>query len=111
MTSPFLLPLPSLLFNLTVIFGSALPSPLYTPTTANLNAITLSHSEIIPQALSVRNVLAISAACTPVVLALMYLFAPLAWPIVKLLDWAQRGRPRTHVSIRRRSCGVSWREC
>ncbi|KAJ6579825.1 hypothetical protein B0H10DRAFT_2443351 [Mycena sp. CBHHK59/15] len=80
-----------------VIFGSVLPSPLYTPTTANINAITLSHSEIIPQALSVQNGLAISTACMPVILALMYLFVPLAWPIVKLLNWAQCGRPRTHV--------------
>ncbi|KAI0247845.1 hypothetical protein BJV78DRAFT_1132382 [Lactifluus subvellereus] len=41
---------------------------------------------IIPQATSVRYGLSIGARCVPVVLALMYLFAPIAWPIAKLLD-------------------------
>jgi hypothetical protein len=41
---------------------------------------------IIPQALSVRYGLGIGAACAPFVLGLMYLFAPVAWPIAKLLD-------------------------
>ncbi|KAF8261737.1 hypothetical protein EI94DRAFT_1705295 [Lactarius quietus] len=42
--------------------------------------------EIIPQAVSVRYGLSIGARCVPVVLALMYFFAPIAWPIAKLLD-------------------------
>ncbi|KAJ6526205.1 hypothetical protein B0H10DRAFT_2450724 [Mycena sp. CBHHK59/15] len=71
-----------------VIFGSALPPRFYTATIAYLDSITLSHSETIPQALSVRYGRAIGSACALAVLALMYLFAPLAWPIAKLLDWA-----------------------
>ncbi|KAK0445604.1 uncharacterized protein EV420DRAFT_920435 [Desarmillaria tabescens] len=43
--------------------------------------------EIIPQSLSVRYGLSIGAACTPFVLALMYIFAPVAYPIAKLLDY------------------------
>jgi len=43
--------------------------------------------EIIPQAVSVRYGLSIGARCVPVVLTLMYFFAPIAWPIAKLLDY------------------------
>ncbi|KAH9016154.1 hypothetical protein EDB85DRAFT_2021627 [Lactarius pseudohatsudake] len=42
---------------------------------------------IIPQAVSVRHGLSIGARCVPVVLTLMYFFAPIAWPIAKLLDY------------------------
>jgi len=42
--------------------------------------------EIIPQAVSVRYGLSIGARCASIVLALMYFFAPIAWPIAKLLD-------------------------
>jgi len=42
--------------------------------------------EIIPQAASVRYGLSIGARCAFIVLALMYFFAPIAWPIAKLLD-------------------------
>lgn len=43
--------------------------------------------EVIPQAVSVRYGLSIGAACAPLVLGMMYLFAPVAWPLAKLLDW------------------------
>ncbi|KIK46135.1 hypothetical protein CY34DRAFT_800846 [Suillus luteus UH-Slu-Lm8-n1] len=43
--------------------------------------------EIIPQAVSVRYGLAIGARCAPFVLCLMYLFAPIAYPTAKLLDY------------------------
>ncbi|KAG8220684.1 hypothetical protein J3R82DRAFT_2972 [Butyriboletus roseoflavus] len=43
-------------------------------------------SRIIPQAVSVRYGLAVGARCAPFVLSLMYVFAPIAWPIAKLLD-------------------------
>ncbi|KAG1746917.1 hypothetical protein EDB19DRAFT_1894123 [Suillus lakei] len=42
---------------------------------------------IIPQAVSVRYGLAIGARCAPFVLCLMYLFAPIAYPTAKLLDY------------------------
>ncbi|PPQ83850.1 hypothetical protein CVT25_000909 [Psilocybe cyanescens] len=43
--------------------------------------------EIIPQAISVRYGLSVGAKCVPLVLAMMYIFAPIAWPIAKLLDY------------------------
>ncbi|KAG8729512.1 hypothetical protein FRC12_020914 [Ceratobasidium sp. 428] len=42
---------------------------------------------IIPQALCARYGLQIGAVSSPLVLGLMYIFAPIAWPIAKLLDW------------------------
>ncbi|QRV76823.1 hypothetical protein RhiJN_04838 [Ceratobasidium sp. AG-Ba] len=42
---------------------------------------------IIPQALCARYGLQIGAASAPLVLSMMYIFAPIAWPIAKLLDW------------------------
>ncbi|KAJ3508546.1 hypothetical protein NLJ89_g5693 [Agrocybe chaxingu] len=41
---------------------------------------------IIPQAISVRYGLFVGATCAPLVMVLMYLFAPIAYPIAKLLD-------------------------
>ncbi|KAI9572515.1 hypothetical protein HD554DRAFT_2293048, partial [Boletus coccyginus] len=55
-----------------------------------ISTTAIEHSQpstrIIPQAVSVRYGLAIGARCAPFVLGLMYLFAPIAWPIAKLLD-------------------------
>lgn len=42
--------------------------------------------EVIPQAVCARHGLAIGARCAPYVLLLMYLFAPVAYPIAKILD-------------------------
>ncbi|EIN13166.1 DUF21-domain-containing protein [Punctularia strigosozonata HHB-11173 SS5] len=39
-------------------------------------------------AMSVRYGLSIGAVAAPIVLTMMYLFAPIAWPTAKLLDWA-----------------------
>ncbi|KAL3488363.1 hypothetical protein BJX62DRAFT_180532 [Aspergillus germanicus] len=43
--------------------------------------------EVIPQSVCVRYGLPIGAYLSPVVLFLMYAFAPAAWPTAKLLDW------------------------
>ncbi|KAG2358635.1 hypothetical protein BDR07DRAFT_1379273 [Suillus spraguei] len=43
---------------------------------------------VIPQAVCARYGLAIGARCAPFVLLLMYLFAPVAYPIAKILDRA-----------------------
>ncbi|KAH9075530.1 DUF21-domain-containing protein [Lactarius deliciosus] len=51
--------------------------------------IGINHTRVIPQAVSVRHGLSIGARCVPVVLTLMYFFAPIAWPIAKLLDYAE----------------------
>ncbi|KAF9026831.1 DUF21-domain-containing protein [Hymenopellis radicata] len=48
------------------------------------------------RSLSVRYGLAIGAACAPFVLAMMWIFAPVAWPIAKLLDWIL-GANETHT--------------
>lgn len=43
--------------------------------------------EIVPQSLCVRFGLPIGAVMSPFVLVLMWIFAPITWPIAKLLDW------------------------
>ncbi|KAL7422796.1 hypothetical protein Q5752_002092 [Cryptotrichosporon argae] len=52
--------------------------------------------EIIPQAVCVRYGLAIGGACAPLVLGLMWLFAPIAYPIAMLLDYVL-GRDEGHT--------------
>ncbi|KAK0438440.1 hypothetical protein EV421DRAFT_1714337 [Armillaria borealis] len=72
-----------------VIVNESLPIFLDSVIGGGVAAVALSTTaigEIIPQSLSVRYGLAIGAACTPFVLVLMYVFAPVAWPIAKLLD-------------------------
>ncbi|KAJ7676547.1 hypothetical protein DFH06DRAFT_1168454 [Mycena polygramma] len=75
-----------------VIINESLPIFLDSAIGGGFAAVALSTAaivifgEIIPQALSVRYGLSIGAACAPFVLALMYLFAPVAWPIARLLD-------------------------
>ncbi|KAJ3993822.1 DUF21-domain-containing protein [Lentinula boryana] len=49
---------------------------------------TASIGEIIPQAVCVRYGLSIGAKCVPFVLALMWILAPVAYPIAKILDHA-----------------------
>ncbi|KAG6824967.1 hypothetical protein H0H92_005286 [Tricholoma furcatifolium] len=46
---------------------------------------------IIPQAVCVRYGLGIGAKCAPLVLALMWILSPIAYPIAKLLDWVLGG--------------------
>ncbi|KAJ7103972.1 hypothetical protein B0H15DRAFT_873317 [Mycena belliarum] len=75
-----------------VIINESLPIFLDSAIGGGFAAVALSTTAIvifgiIPQALSVRYGLAIGAFCTPFVLALMYLFAPIAYPIARLLDW------------------------
>ncbi|SJL11935.1 uncharacterized protein ARMOST_15349 [Armillaria ostoyae] len=69
-------------------------TPSFLQSTCILSIYT--RHRIIPQSLSVRYGLAIGATCTPFVLVLMYVFAPVAWPIAKLLDLAL-GANETHT--------------
>ncbi|TCD71384.1 hypothetical protein EIP91_010090 [Steccherinum ochraceum] len=74
-----------------VIVNESLPIFLDDALGGGVAAIAISTTMIvifgiIPQAVSVRYGLAIGAKCAPVVLGMMYLFAPIAWPIAKLLD-------------------------
>lgn len=85
-----------------VIVNESLPIFLDSVIGGGVAAVALSTTaivifgEIIPQSLSVRYGLAIGAACTPFVLMLMYVFAPVAWPIAKLLDLVL-GANETHT--------------
>ncbi|EDR04809.1 uncharacterized protein LACBIDRAFT_304068 [Laccaria bicolor S238N-H82] len=75
-----------------VIINESLPIFLDSALGGGFAAVAISTTaivifgEIIPQAVSVRYGLSIGAKCAPLVLALMYTFAPVAWPIAKLLD-------------------------
>ncbi|KAG2128770.1 uncharacterized protein EDB93DRAFT_1256561 [Suillus bovinus] len=71
-----------------VIFGYVL-APLGVGL-AEQTTCLLFRREVIPQAVSVRYGLAIGARCAPFVLCLMYLFAPIAYPTAKLLDYFHR---------------------
>ncbi|KZT24395.1 DUF21-domain-containing protein [Neolentinus lepideus HHB14362 ss-1] len=71
--------------SLPIFLDSALGGGLYAVIASTTMIVIFG---IIPQAVSVRYGLSIGAACTPVVLGMMYLFAPVAWPIAKLLDYA-----------------------
>ncbi|KAF8959831.1 hypothetical protein BDZ97DRAFT_1836095 [Flammula alnicola] len=75
-----------------VIVNESLPIFLDSALGGGIAAIVISTAAIvifgiIPQAVSVRHGLSIGAACAPLVLGMMYLFAPVAWPIAKLLDY------------------------
>ncbi|EPS99663.1 hypothetical protein FOMPIDRAFT_1163886 [Fomitopsis schrenkii] len=73
-----------------VIVNESLPIFLDSALGGGIAAVAISTAmigEIIPQAASVRYGLSIGASCAPVVLGMMYLFAPIAYPIAKLLDW------------------------
>ncbi|KAJ7199433.1 hypothetical protein GGX14DRAFT_525155 [Mycena pura] len=75
-----------------VIVNESLPIFLDSAIGGGFAAVALSTTAIvifgiIPQALSVRYGLSIGAACAPIVLGLMYLLAPIAYPIARLLDY------------------------
>ncbi|KAF9527885.1 hypothetical protein CPB83DRAFT_883890 [Crepidotus variabilis] len=74
-----------------VIVNESLPIFLDTAIGGGYLAIVISTAAIvifgiIPQAISVHHGLSIGAKCSRMVLGLMYILAPLAWPIAKLLD-------------------------
>ncbi|KIJ58936.1 hypothetical protein HYDPIDRAFT_177972 [Hydnomerulius pinastri MD-312] len=73
-----------------VVVNESLPIFLDGAIGGGIAAVVISTTaigKIIPQAVSVRYGLAIGARCAPFVLILMYLFAPIAYPIAKLLDY------------------------
>lgn len=75
-----------------VIVNETLPIFLDSAVGGGVAAIAISTTaivifgEIIPQAISVRYGLAIGAACADFVLGLMWIMAPIAYPIARLLD-------------------------
>ncbi|KAI0638903.1 DUF21-domain-containing protein [Trametes polyzona] len=84
-----------------VIVNESLPIFLDSALGGGIAAVAISTTMIvifgiIPQAVSVRYGLSIGASCAPIVLAMMYLFAPIAWPIAKLLDYVL-GHDETHT--------------
>ncbi|TFK38807.1 hypothetical protein BDQ12DRAFT_683387 [Crucibulum laeve] len=76
-----------------VVINESLPIFLDSALGGGIAAIAISTTaivifgEIIPQAISVRYGLAVGATCAPLVLGMMYLFSPIAYPIAKLLDY------------------------
>ncbi|KAF7349849.1 hypothetical protein MVEN_01285400 [Mycena venus] len=76
-----------------VIVNESLPIFLDNAIGGGFAAVALSTTAI---AVSVRYGLTIGAACAPFVLCLMYLFAPIAYPIARILD-AVLGTHETHT--------------
>ncbi|KDR70055.1 hypothetical protein GALMADRAFT_255436 [Galerina marginata CBS 339.88] len=76
-----------------VIVNESLPIFLDNALGGGVAAIAISTTaivifgEIIPQAISVRYGLFVGATCAPLVLIMMFVFAPIAYPIAKLLDY------------------------
>ncbi|KAF8168560.1 hypothetical protein B0H34DRAFT_793142 [Crassisporium funariophilum] len=75
-----------------VIVNESLPIFLDNALGGGVAAIAISTTAIvifgvIPQAISVRYGLYVGATCAPLVLLLMFIFAPIAYPIAKLLDY------------------------
>ncbi|KAG1836831.1 hypothetical protein DFJ58DRAFT_669345 [Suillus subalutaceus] len=70
-----------------VISATAIESKYNVSCTVELFLYLLT-KRIIPQAVCARHGLAVGARCAPFVLLLMYLFAPVAYPIAKILDRA-----------------------
>ncbi|RPD59499.1 DUF21-domain-containing protein [Lentinus tigrinus ALCF2SS1-6] len=82
-----------------VIVNESLPIFLDSALGGGFAAVAISTAmigAIIPQAASVRYGLSIGALCVPIVRAMMYIFAPIAWPIAKLLDYVL-GHSQTHT--------------
>ncbi|KAF8656000.1 hypothetical protein AX16_002820 [Volvariella volvacea WC 439] len=77
-----------------VVINESLPIFLDSAIGGGVAAVALSTTaivifgEIIPQAVCARYGLSIGATCAPFVLFMMWIFAPIAYPIAKILDWA-----------------------
>lgn len=57
------------------------------PAVVGSTALIVIFGEVIPQSICVRYGLQIGSYLSPVVLGLMYIMSPLAWPTAKLLDY------------------------
>ncbi|EME49920.1 hypothetical protein DOTSEDRAFT_85203 [Dothistroma septosporum NZE10] len=57
------------------------------PAVVSSTVLIVIFGEVAPQSVCVRYGLSIGAYCAPLVLGLMWLMSPVAWPTAKLLDW------------------------
>ncbi|RDB19520.1 Protein MAM3 [Hypsizygus marmoreus] len=83
-----------------VVINESLPIFLDSAIGGGVAAVVISTTAIvifgiIPQAICVRYGLVIGAKCAPLVLGLMWILAPIAWPIAQLLDFAIGGKEST----------------